>query len=106
MSAARPDPHKPPYVLVRAPMNTKDPDKAFSETLTYVEFWCPPDFCRYVIHGLSAELVSDRKSYDITCKTNDALTMYSVSYKEYRQYLNYKEGKFLKKLWCCLGGRA
>ena len=72
MSAARPDPYKPPYVLVRAPMNTKDPDEAFSETLTYVEFWRPPDFCRYVIHGLSAELVSDRKSYDITCKTNDA----------------------------------
>ena len=53
-------------------MNTKDPDKAFSETLTYVEFWCLPDFCRYVTHGLSAELVSDRKSYDITFKTNDA----------------------------------
>ena len=79
MSAARPDPHKPLYVLVRVPMNTKDPDKAFSETLTCVEFWCPPDFCRYVIYDLSAELVSDRKSYDITCRTNDALTMYSVS---------------------------
>ena len=45
---------------------------SFSETPTYVEFWCPPDFCRYAIHGLSAELVSDRKSYDITFKTNDA----------------------------------
>ena len=72
MSAARPDLSRPPYVLVRTPMNTKDPDKAFSETPTYVEFWCPPEFCRYVIHGLSVELVSDRKSYDITFKTNNA----------------------------------
>ena len=68
MFAPRPNPYKPPYVLVRTLMNTKDPDKAFSETSTYIEFWCPHNFGQHVVDGLSVELVSNN-CHNITCKT-------------------------------------
>ena len=72
MFAARPNPYKPLYVLVRTLMNTKDPDKAFSETSTNIEFWCPQKFVQHRFCGLSVELVSDGNSNNITCKTTEA----------------------------------
>ena len=72
MYAARTYRSKPPYVLVRTPMNTKDPYKAFSETSTYIEFWCPQNFGQHVVCGLSAELISDRDSCNITYKATEA----------------------------------
>ena len=72
MFAPRPNAYKPPYVLVRTLMNTKDPDKAFSETSTYIEFWCSQESVQHVVGGLSVEFVSDGNSYNITCKTTEA----------------------------------
>ena len=70
MFAPRPNPYKPPYVLVRTLMNTKDPDKAFSETSTYIEFWGPQEIVQHVVYGLSVKPVSDGNN--ITCKTTEA----------------------------------
>ena len=72
MYAAHTYSYKPSYVLVRTLMNTKDPDKAFSETSTYIEFWCPPNSSQYVVCGLSVELISDRDSFNVTYKTTEA----------------------------------
>ena len=72
MYAAHTSSYKPSYVLVRTLMNTKDPDKAFSETSTYIEFWCAPNSRQYVFCGLSAELISDRDSWNVTYKTTEA----------------------------------
>ena len=72
MFAPRPNAYKPPYVLVRTLMNTTDPDKAFSETSTYIEFWCSQESAQHVVGDLSVKLVSDGNSYNITYKTTEA----------------------------------